>query len=365
MPVDNPEKIGQELAHLALRLANGNEIESFIPWKGIAPIESRRFRFGLAIVNVAAAIYFVNMYVRNRDKAKAIINPLLDSWTDSWTDQHAARIGDFILLEEELDFLRIEVSRLLEESTHIGDIKNIGTDMSTLAGAMYNWRCLQYHDDLDAAMKNWLSGAATFSLNHVARRFLAQFTGKTATFDDLSLVAHLSVIFTAFFVDLMKYCQQRFALSPSSREVDNAEVLKIFRELEPEGVEPAQSTQQEHVASSKLPPKCELFVKKVERSTVEELAKSGFTQAQIEAYNAINDLGERLVGNIFEFWDQTIPSTFGWTKEAGAAPKLRMLGVREMFGEEAVRKMVNEYIRVEWGDTNDLPVQLVDAARRI
>src|SRR3990172_9297252 len=92
-------------------------------------------------------------------------------------------------------------------------------------------------------------------------------------------------------------------------------------------------------------PNYELFVTRSRRHSVEELSKLGFDDQMIRAYNALSDFGDGLVAEVCGFWCRLISCTFSWTNEGNAFPKLRLHHSTELYDEQAVRAMVNEYIK--------------------
>jgi len=107
--------------------------------------------------------------------------------------------------------------------------------------------------------------------------------------------------------------------------------------------------------------KCELSIQRHVRLSAEELSKSGLNQDGASAYNDVEDLGQRLIAHVLEFWIGKVPSTFTWTEDSIVSPRLRLADGGYLFGEEAVREMVTEYINADLGDISDLPPEIAQA----
>jgi len=149
---NRPKKLGQELAAVALHLANGDEAEQFISRNAFTPEQSQRFRFGVAIVNIVTATWLINLFVQNRDRAKSIIDPLHCAYRDAiGAERIPIRIGSLIPYEEEQQLLRIEMMLYLGGAENI---ENIKSDIWTLTDMIYNSRQLQYIEDINKCEGN-------------------------------------------------------------------------------------------------------------------------------------------------------------------------------------------------------------------
>ena len=109
--------------------------------------------------------------------------------------------------------------------------------------------------------------------------------------------------------------------------------------------------------------KCELSIERYVRLSSEELSKHGLNQDQARAYNDVEDLGQRLITHVQEFWSGKVPSTFTWTEDSIVSPRLRLADGGYLFGDEAVLEMVTEYINADLGDISDLPPEVAEAIR--
>ena len=199
---NKPKKLGQELADLALRLANSDEVDQFISRNAFTPEQSQRFRFGVVIVNIITTIWLINFLVQNRDRAKSIIDPLHRAYRDAiGAERIPIRIGSLIPYEEEQQLLRIEMMLYLGE---VKNIENITSDMWTLTDMIYNSRQSQYTEDINKGMVDMRSNPGHLGpMFHVARRFAVHFTGKKTSSDDPSLVVELSMLFALYLTILM------------------------------------------------------------------------------------------------------------------------------------------------------------------
>lgn len=202
------KKRGQQLAALALDLPNSGEAREFISRIALKPEEVLRFHWGVGIVNMVTAAWFVNVSVNNPDTAKSILEPMLQGYEDAVEATGAApvRIGDLIVDEEEKRFVRDTIMSSIETGK-IDNVDNVTTTIRSLTGMIYNRRQAQYYDDLRIGMKEALSSVqhTLGPMFHVARRFAAHLTGKK---DDSSLVVPLSLLLGAFSTVLMDYCRR-------------------------------------------------------------------------------------------------------------------------------------------------------------
>jgi hypothetical protein len=89
---------------------------------------------------MVTATWLVNIAAGDRDNAKLILEPMLATYEDLMEKIGSAsvRIGDLIVHEEEKRCLRYTITSSTQSGS-VENIDNIGTNIRSLTGMLYNW----------------------------------------------------------------------------------------------------------------------------------------------------------------------------------------------------------------------------------
>lgn len=176
---DKDKKIGRDLAMIVIMLSEEQVKDEIITNRQFSEIETYRLRFCLTILNVVAAMWWVNLYERVTNRVKKITDSMCDTFMEFIEyNSSIIKMGDLIVDPTEKNLIRMDGRAI--GINGIND--NTGTSLETITPIIYNSRVVQYSNALSEVGGIILKDK---SFNHgphpaviVTKLFIKHFTGK-------------------------------------------------------------------------------------------------------------------------------------------------------------------------------------------
>lgn len=178
MSFNTDKEIGTNFILLITPLATEQmeQIEKdLLSYRQFSEIEAFRFRFCLMILNLVTAIWCINIFESNTNRAKRIIDSMVETFIGAFErKQDPIKIGDLIVDPLEIELIDSKMGQ-------IGIGKETMTSYRTLIPIIWNKRILEYVNAFEEAKavleKEGKSGFSPALFRPIAKYFVRHFTG--------------------------------------------------------------------------------------------------------------------------------------------------------------------------------------------
>jgi len=166
---------------------------------GVPQHEIGRFIFNLTVANSVICIFAVNLAVKfDESIGQKILDPFLDFLMKNLEESKTIMIGDYIVHEDELEFLQKQYEVTPGTSTNI----------FTLFDMIYPIRSDEYYKEISMGFQRGNYPGNLGPMFPLSKTFIRKHLGDDDVEKYASLAVMLSVFLYGFFSDVAKYCAE-------------------------------------------------------------------------------------------------------------------------------------------------------------
>ena len=197
MILDKYKRLAKDLAQISLTATCDETAQDFILKAEVPQNEIGRFIFNLTVANSIICIFAVNLAVKfDESIGQKILDPFLDFLMKNLEESKTIMIGDYIVHEDELEFLQKQYD--VTQGT--------STDIFTLFDMIYPIRSDEYYKEIFMGFQKGNYPGNLGPMFPLSKIFIRNHSGDGDVEKNAILALMLSGFLYGFFSNVAKYC---------------------------------------------------------------------------------------------------------------------------------------------------------------